>query len=93
MQRTNIYLSQDQLRLLKHLAAAENKSVSDLVRQAVDEFLRERLKESSNWQAEMDALVKRVRSRVGQDISEEGIEGDVRAAKKEAREARNEGRH
>ncbi|WP_288011059.1 ribbon-helix-helix protein, CopG family [Kyrpidia sp.] len=29
MQRTNIYLSEDQLRLLKHLSASENKSVSD----------------------------------------------------------------
>ncbi|WP_245543330.1 hypothetical protein [Kyrpidia tusciae] len=49
----------------RFLSAAENKSVFDSVRQAVDQFLRERLKESSNWQAEMDALVKGVRSRVG----------------------------
>ena len=30
MQRTNIYLDEDQLRLLKHLAAEENKPVADL---------------------------------------------------------------
>ena len=40
MQRTNIYLNEDQLRLLKHLVAEENKPVADLVRQAVDQFLR-----------------------------------------------------
>ena len=34
MQRTNIYLEDDQLRVLKHLAAEERQSVADLVRRA-----------------------------------------------------------
>ncbi|WP_288011057.1 hypothetical protein [Kyrpidia sp.] len=58
----------------------------------MDEFLRDRLKEPSDWQAEMEALVKRVRNRVGADVSEEEIEADIRAAKKEVGGARYEDR-
>ncbi len=43
VQRTNVYLEEDQLRALKHLAAEERQSVADLVRQAVDAYLARRL--------------------------------------------------
>lgn len=42
MHRTNIYLDEDQLRALKHLAAEEHRSAADLVRQALHEFIRKR---------------------------------------------------
>ncbi len=55
MQRTNIYLDEDQLRLLKHLAAEENKPMADFVRQAVDQFLRSRFENDVTWQSDMTA--------------------------------------
>ena len=36
----HIYLDEEHLQLLKPLAAEESKSVADLVRQVVDQFLR-----------------------------------------------------
>jgi len=88
MQRTNIYLDEDQLRLLKHLAAEENKPVADFVRQAVDQFLRSRLVNDVMWQSDMTALIERVRSRVSPAIDSDEIERDIRAAKHDARTRR-----
>ena len=88
MQRTNIYLDEDQLRLLKHLAAEENKPVADLVRQAVDQFLRSRLEDDVTWQNDMTALVERVRSRVSPEIDPDEIERDIREARHDVRATR-----
>ena len=84
---TNIYLDEDQLRLLKHLAAAESKSVADLVRQAVDQFLRSRLENDVTWQSDMTALIERVRSRVSPAIDPDEIERDIREARQDVRAA------
>ncbi len=43
VQRTNIYLDEEQLRALKHLATEERQSVANLVRRAVDAYLAQRL--------------------------------------------------
>ncbi len=88
MQRTNIYLDEDQLRLLKHLAAEENKPVADFVRQAVDQFLRSRLENDVTWQNDMTALVERVRSRVSPAIDPDEIERDIREARQDVRTRR-----
>ena len=40
MVRTQVQLSEAQAQALKALAAAQNKSPADLIRQAVDDFLR-----------------------------------------------------
>ncbi len=88
MQRTNIYLGEDQLRLLKHLAAEENKPVADFVRQAVDQFLRSRLENDVTWQNDMTALIERVRSRVSPAIDPDEIERDIREARHDVRAAR-----
>jgi hypothetical protein len=87
MQRTNIYLGEDQLRLLKHLAAEENKPVAHLVRQAVDQFLRSRLEDDVTWQNDVAALIERVRSRVSPAIDPDEIERDIRAARQDVRAA------
>ena len=88
MQRTNIYLDEDQLRLLKHLAAEENKPVADFVRQAVDQFLRRRLENDVKWQSDMTALIERVRSRVSPAIGPDEIECDIREARHDVRTRR-----
>ena len=88
MQRTNIYLDEDHLRLLKHLAAEENRSVADFVRQAVDQFLRSRLENDVTWQSDMTALIERVRSRVSPAIDPDEIERDIREARHDVRTRR-----
>ncbi len=87
MQRTNIYLDEDQLRLLKHLASEEGKSVADLVRQAVDQFMRSRLGDGVTWQNDMTALTERVHSRVSPAIDPDEIERDIREARQDVRAA------
>ncbi len=87
MQRTNVYLEEDQLRALKHLAAEERQSVADLVRQAVDAYLARRLTDDPAWQERLDALLERVRGRIPADIPAEEIEADITAARAEVRQA------
>src|SRR5689334_14793124 len=86
MQRTNIYLEADQLRALKHLAAEQDQSVADLVRQAVDDYLAEHIRDDHAWAARLDDLVERVRKRTTDSVPPEQIEADISAARAEARE-------
>ena len=88
MQRTNIYLDEDQLRLLKHLAAEENRPVADFVRQAVDPCLRSRLENDVTSHIDMTALIERVRSRVSPAIDPDQIERDIREARHDVRTRR-----
>ena len=90
MQRTNVYLEEDQLKALKHLAAEERQSVADLVRQAVDAYLVRRLEDDIAWCERFDQLLERVRSRIPVDVSAEEaeeIEADITAARQEVRQA------
>ena len=84
----HIYLDEEHLRLLKPLAAEESKSVADLVRQVVDQFLRSRLEDPVTWQNDMTALVERVRSRVSPEIDPDEIERDIREARHGVRATR-----
>lgn len=84
MQRTNICLDEDQLRLLKHLATEENQPVADFIRQ-VDRFLHSRLENDVMWQIDMTALIERVRSRVSLAIDPDEIERDIREARHDVR--------
>ena len=63
MRRTNIYLDDDQLRALKHLAVEEGQSQATLVRRAVDEFLARRFEGRRDWGEQFDALVHIDRTR------------------------------
>jgi hypothetical protein len=85
MHRTNIYLDDDQVRALKHLAAEEQESVAVLVRRAVDEFLGRRFQERDNWGERFDALVSRIQSRVRSGVSADEIEADITAAREAVR--------
>jgi hypothetical protein len=87
MQRTNIYLDEDQVRLLKHLAAEDRQSVADLVRQAVDLYLTQRLADDSLWRERFDQLLTRVRERMPPAVTTEEIEADITAAREEVRQA------
>jgi hypothetical protein len=87
MQRTNIYLEEQQLKTLKHLAAEERSSVATLVRKAVDDYLARRLAERADWSARFDDLLARMRSRLP-DVPPEEIEADITAAREEVRAIR-----
>jgi hypothetical protein len=94
MKRTNIYLQEDQLRLLKHLAVEEGRSFTELVRQALQEFLqrrhptREPPLSPKEWNRRLEHLLARVRRRTDPLPSEE-VEADVTAAVKESRRRRS----
>jgi DNA-binding IclR family transcriptional regulator len=91
MKRTNIYLEEEQLRLLKHIAVEEDLSFTELVRKALQQFLEsyEERPTSDNdlWGHRLERLLERVRQRSHGFASEE-IEADVTAASEEVHGAR-----
>ena len=88
MQRTNIYLDEEQIRALKYLAVEEDKSLADLVREAVDRLLAERGAARTDWPARLDALLQRMRQRLPQEVGPAEVERDITRASDEARRAR-----
>lgn len=87
MQRTNIYLDDEQLRALKHLAVEEHQSMADIVRKAVDEYLAKHLVEDTAWQERLNTLIERVRSRLPTDFTSAEIEADISTVREDVREA------
>ena len=88
MQRTNIYLSDDQLRLLKHLAAEDRQSVATLVRQAVDSYLSGRMAEDEEWNQRLAQALARLRGHIPASATPQDIEADITAARQDYRAAR-----
>jgi hypothetical protein len=92
MQRTNIYLSDEQLELLRRLSERRGQPVAVLVREALDHWLREqgaRPIPRDEWERRFDALLSRRDDVAGRlDISEEEVERDVMEAVREVRRAR-----
>jgi hypothetical protein len=92
MKRTNIYLDDEQLELLRELGRRRGAPVAELVREAVDDWLRangaRRLSEDE-WQQRFGALLER-RDRIAQErgFEEAAVERDVMAAVREVRRAR-----
>lgn len=87
MHRTNIYLDDEQLCLLKHVAAEEGKSMADVVRLAVDLYLARRLVDDEQWRERFARLITRVQQRIPPEISPEEIEADITVARGEVRQA------
>ncbi|HEX9015157.1 MAG TPA: ribbon-helix-helix protein, CopG family [Chloroflexota bacterium] len=85
MQRTNIYLTEDQLRALKHLAAEDKESVATLVREAVSGYLARRLTDDTDWDRRLEALLDRMRRQTPEGVSSSEIEADISAAREEVR--------
>lgn len=92
MQRTNIYLSEDQLETLRALGERRGVPVARLVREAVDAWLTaqgvQRIPREE-WERRFDELLER-RRRIAEErgFSEEEVERDVMAAVREVRKAR-----
>ncbi len=89
LHRTDIRLEDEQLRALERLAAEEQRSVDELVRQAVDGDLAQRGRDSDDWGRRFDALVARVQAHMPADVTPEEIEADIGAARAELRAERS----
>jgi hypothetical protein len=92
MRRTNIYLSEDQLATLQALGGQRGIAMSELVRQAIDEWLRAqgvRVLTEDEWGQRFDALLSRRRVAGGlRSPSPSTVDRDVSAAVREVRRAR-----
>lgn len=88
MRRTNIYLEEDQLQALKHLAAQQDQSLAAVVRDAVDIYVTERIIDDAAWSERLEQLLKSVQSRIPSDITPEQIEADITAESEELRRER-----
>ncbi len=82
MNRTQIYLDEDQKKALRLLATARDRTVSDIVREAVDRLLAGEL-DQTDLGAQLTAVQARIQAHLG-DRTEE----DIAAALKRARAAR-----
>lgn len=87
MQRTNVYLEDKKLEALRDLAARQRRTLSDVLRQAVDAYLGQNSAADKAWEERLDRLLERVRSRLPQDASPDEIEADITAARQEVRRA------
>jgi Arc/MetJ-type ribon-helix-helix transcriptional regulator len=85
MRRTQIYLTEEQRRALRHIAAERDSNVSDLVRQAVDRLIAS---EGIDWGARFDTFRQGIEA--GPEITEEDFEAadaEVQSARKMRRAA------
>jgi cytochrome P450 len=92
MRRTNLYLDPDKLRALKMLAANEDASVSDLVREAIDTLIDRRLHERAAADPRtattlLDDVLRRIDDK-RPPLSQDEIDRDVAEAVSESRSDR-----
>lgn len=92
MRRTNVYLDERQIDLLRLLGERRGESVASLVREAIDAYLESQGIEpvtEDEWRRRFDALMSDRRT-VAEELglTEEQVERDVFDAIREVREAR-----
>jgi hypothetical protein len=101
VKRTNIYLDEEQARLLRHLAVEEGRSFTDLVREALNSYLAQRGLASTSrvigprrsipldeWQARFADALCRIRAGTPTDLTSDEIEAEITAARDEVRRER-----
>ncbi len=91
MQRTNIYLDDRQLDVLRRLGQQRSVAVSELIREAVDAWLAAqgvRLIDEGDWERRFASLLQRRRETAERlQPSAEQVERDVTASVAEVRRA------
>lgn len=92
MRRTNIYLPDGQLSLLRQVSEDRGKPVAELVRDAVDTWLKAQGIQGiseDEWQARFDALLgRRAKVAAARSFAEEQVQRDVNAAVRAVRRRR-----
>jgi hypothetical protein len=98
MRRTNLYLDPEKLRALKMIAASEDASVSDLVREAIDGMIAKRLAKVDTTAKSgsiarlpttlLDDVLQGIDAARSAEITQDEIERDVADAVREARTER-----
>jgi len=101
MKRTNVYLDESQSRVLRHLAIEENRSFTDLVREALTEYLVRRGVDvtasvtgpresvpSDDWEKRFLGVLQRIRSGVPTNMTSAEIEAEITEARNEVRASR-----
>lgn len=105
MKRTNVYLDEEQVRVLRHLAIEEGRSFTDLVREALNSYLAQRGLPSTSrvsgprraipaeeWQARFGQALDQLRAHAPVELSSEEIEAEITSAREEVRRERAERR-
>ncbi|TAM90894.1 hypothetical protein EPN42_05185 [bacterium] len=82
MKRYNLYLDEAKLRTLRVVAASESMTVSDLVREAIDRIITDRLSgkkrsSSENLQDRLNRFFEHVAQKISASLSEEEIDERV----------------
>lgn len=86
--RRMVELDEAQVAELERLAAAEHRSVAELVRQAVAAYLSQRPADHSAAAERLDAVVASFRAGILPDVTPEEIEAEITAARAEYRAER-----
>ena len=88
VKRTNVYLDEEQLRALKHIAVEEGLSFTELVRRTLSAFVVAYRREGlPAWEERLDHLVAQVRERTEPFPAKE-TEEEITAASAEVRSSR-----
>ena len=101
MKRTNIYLDEEQARVLRHLAIEEGRSFTDLVREALNAYLAQRGLASTSrvvgprrsippdeWRSRFTDALWRIRANAPAGLAADKIESEITAAREEVRRER-----
>jgi len=101
VKRTNIYLDEEQARLLRHLAIEEGRSFTDLVREALNAYLARRGLASTSrvigprrsvppdeWQSRFADALCRIHANAPAGVDADAIESEITAAREEVRRER-----
>jgi hypothetical protein len=101
VKRTNVYLDEEQARLLRHLAIEEGRSFTDLVREALNGYLAQRglastsrvigprrTLASDEWRSRFADVLGQIRAKTPADLCSDAIEAEITTAREEVRHER-----
>jgi predicted transcriptional regulator len=88
---STVYLDRELAERLARLASASDRSVSDVVHDAVDEYLTRHEVDDAEWRARLVEIVGRLRAGVPAAETPGHIECEITAARLEVRASRASG--
>jgi hypothetical protein len=101
MKRTNVYLDEEQARVLRHLAIEEGRSFTDLVREALTGYLAQRgldftsratgpryVLAPDEWRSRFADVLGQIRAKTPTDLTSGAIEAEITTAREEVRRER-----